>query len=229
MIIRWISSDFLLHSNSPESSFHKSFALFNRLTFHGLVVMMSRFSSQDPHGSPFVGTYPQWLNLSGTSSQNPGVSGLVALSSAESSAIANSARADFRVVPGVREASCEMDNAKLAGRNGRREFSNERMGWNETCRQSRTEWAFLAGGPSFTARAIMDMQSMSDAGWGTAVRMGWNGHEKHCEMVELIWRAKVGFPRLKIGLLHENPRERKRMRKAPGNADQKRWEDDKWE
>jgi hypothetical protein len=41
------------------------------------------------------------------------------------------------------------------------------------------------------------------------VRLGWNRHEKHGEMVGLMSRAKVAFLRLKIVLLHDTADEGK--------------------
>jgi hypothetical protein len=45
--------------------------------------------------------------------------------------------------------------------------------------------------------------------------MGWNGHEKHCEKADLMWRTKMAFPKLKIVVLRETAEERKPDEKRP--------------
>jgi hypothetical protein len=50
---------------------------------------------------------------------------------------------------------------------------------------------------------------MSDAGWRATRGMGSNGHEKHCEMAQSMWRAKMAILQLKILCIHGNADERK--------------------
>jgi hypothetical protein len=33
-------------------------------------------------------------------------------------------------------------------------------------------------------------------------RVGWNSHRKHCEIIMLLWRAKMAFSHLSIVVLH---------------------------
>jgi hypothetical protein len=45
--------------------------------------------------------------------------------------------------------------------------------------------------------------------------LGRNSHKKHREKAELVWRAKMAFPRLKSVLLQEAAEERKPPAESP--------------